>query len=417
MGKIFISYRRDDSNEVTGRIFDHLSKKFNKKNIFKDVDSIPLGSNFKETIEASVQSCEVILAIIGDKWSTISDDSNNRRIDDKNDFVRIEIEAGLSRGIPVIPVLVSGAKMPTINELPEPLKDLAFQNGLPVRHDPDFKNDIDKLSRSLKQIINKKNNSKKMVVLLAALSGVIVPIVYLGINNKDTTGTKETNLSETTRNPISTTQASNEAKSITSFTDTKEIQGFDVSGIELGMTPDDIKNKTLLEYDLKEVKKDGKTAYFTTFSVKGSVHENQEYFHYTFDKNKKLIHVSRNLSYGLTTNPSPDWKKIDSDIFKKYGKPHLEASNDYKITPNETERGASYCWGSCYLKKYSGSTFLRGKSKGKYLMINRKPSAFTYEGTQRYYHSLTFSLTSSDAYLKAIRNESQKYKHKDDLEL
>jgi uncharacterized membrane protein YeaQ/YmgE (transglycosylase-associated protein family) len=149
--KVFISYRRDDSRHVTGRIYDRLIKEFGDKSVFRDVDSIPLGLDFRKHVDETISQCDVCLVVIGDDWLAVSDKNGQRRIDDPRDHVRIEIEAALRRTIPVVPLLVGGAVMPSIDELPPSLQDLAFRNGIPVRPDPDFHRDVDRLLSGLKQ--------------------------------------------------------------------------------------------------------------------------------------------------------------------------------------------------------------------------------------------------------------------------
>jgi TIR domain len=146
---IFISYRRDDSADITGRIYDRLVEHFGKESIFKDVDSIPFGVDFRVTLRGIVEQCDSVLVIIGDHWLHTVDAAGKRRIDDPGDFVRIEIEAALKRSIPVIPLLVKGAMMPREEDLPADLKDFAYRNGAQVRHDPDFHPDMDRLIISL----------------------------------------------------------------------------------------------------------------------------------------------------------------------------------------------------------------------------------------------------------------------------
>jgi hypothetical protein len=141
--KIFISYRRDDSADVTGRIYDRLVDKFGERYVFKDVDSIPLGVDFRKHLHKQVAECDIVLAIIGDRWA--SGAGTIRRLDDEKDFVRIELEAALQRDIPVVPVLVRGGEIPAESELPASLAALAYRNGIPVRPDPDFRRDVDRL--------------------------------------------------------------------------------------------------------------------------------------------------------------------------------------------------------------------------------------------------------------------------------
>ena len=157
MSKIFISYRRSDSADVMGRIVDRLELDFGEEKIFKDVDDIEAGVDFRQSIANAVQACDVVLAIIGDKWLEVRDgESGQRRIDKPNDFVRVELETALKRDIRVIPVLVRGTVMPSADQLPESLKALAFRNAIKVRPDPDFSTDIDRLSAALQDRASKR---------------------------------------------------------------------------------------------------------------------------------------------------------------------------------------------------------------------------------------------------------------------
>src|SRR5262245_27639712 len=132
--QVFISYRRDDSAGYAGRVHDRLERELGANLLFMDVDSIPLGSNFVKILRERVARCDVLLAIIGPKWIDARDEEGNRRLDDPNDFVRVEIGAALQRGIPVIPILLDGAKIPKPEQLPDDLKELSLRNGLYIRH-------------------------------------------------------------------------------------------------------------------------------------------------------------------------------------------------------------------------------------------------------------------------------------------
>ena len=154
---IFISYRRQDSGDVTGRIYDRLVQQFGREAIFKDVDSIPPGVDFRRVLDKAVGQCNLLLAVIGREWLSSQNESGARRLDDPRDFVRIEIEAALRRDIPVIPLLVQGAGMPGENDLPPSLQALVFRNAIPIRPDPDFHHDIDRLLKGVE--LHFKNNS------------------------------------------------------------------------------------------------------------------------------------------------------------------------------------------------------------------------------------------------------------------
>lgn len=145
MACIFLSYRRDDSADVVGRIRERLVAKYGKEDVFVDVDAIPVGVNFRDHIDEQVKQCDVFIAAIGSDWLDAKDRKGKRRLDSYEDFVRLEVAAALNRQIPIIPVLVRGADMPAADDLPEELKPLTLQNGLPVRPDPDFNNDMTRL--------------------------------------------------------------------------------------------------------------------------------------------------------------------------------------------------------------------------------------------------------------------------------
>ncbi len=134
MRAIFISYRRNDSEGEAGRLFDDLIGHFGEDSVFMDVSAIEAGRDFRKAIDESVATCGVLLAIIGNNWVDSKDDAGLRRLDDPADFVRLETAAALRRDIPVIPVLIRGAKMPRSDQLPDDLKDLAYRNGVELTH-------------------------------------------------------------------------------------------------------------------------------------------------------------------------------------------------------------------------------------------------------------------------------------------
>ena len=134
MPAIFISYRRGDAEGEAGRLFDDLTAQFGGKAIFMDVMDIKPGRDFRKVIDENVSSCGVLLAIIGKGWINARDDAGRRRLDDPQDFVRLETASALKRDIPVIPVLVHGASMPLAEQLPEELKELAYRNAVELTH-------------------------------------------------------------------------------------------------------------------------------------------------------------------------------------------------------------------------------------------------------------------------------------------
>lgn len=149
MSRIFLSYRRSDSQNVADRIYDYLVQEFGSEDVFKDVDSIPLGADFRRVIEESVIRTEVLVAVIGPNWVDATDRMGNRRLDNPDDFVRIEIETALAHPITVVPITVESTAMPSASDLPENMRAITSRQGLVVRADPDFRNDVARLIRSI----------------------------------------------------------------------------------------------------------------------------------------------------------------------------------------------------------------------------------------------------------------------------
>jgi hypothetical protein len=172
MTRIFISYRSDDSRTFVGRIYDHLARKFGANNVFKDVDSIPAGSDFRGVIKEAVSACDVVLVIIGPRWLDAKDKAGQRRLDDPEDFVRIEVETGLQRASArVIPVLVEGAAMPDADALPLALREVAYRNARIIRDDPDFHRDMERLIQSIQRARRWRFDWKWVV------GAVLIPII------------------------------------------------------------------------------------------------------------------------------------------------------------------------------------------------------------------------------------------------
>lgn len=147
---IFISYRRDDSRESVGRIHDYLRQGFEEEHLFLDVDRQAAGEDYRTVIGRALDAAEVVLVVIGVRWLAPAAADGGRRIDDPEDMVRIEIETALARGRRVVPLLVQGAAMPAEAQLPPSLSELAYKTALPVRPDPDFKPDMQKLIAALR---------------------------------------------------------------------------------------------------------------------------------------------------------------------------------------------------------------------------------------------------------------------------
>jgi Tol biopolymer transport system component len=151
---IFIGYRRDDTADVAGRIYDALAARFGKARIFKDVDSLRPGANFGAYIKSVLPKCRVALILMGPAWLDVRDENGARRLDNANDWVRLEVETALSTpGLDVVPVLVNGARMPRDEELPESLRPLLERHAAVIRRDPDFHDDVQRLGKALRASI------------------------------------------------------------------------------------------------------------------------------------------------------------------------------------------------------------------------------------------------------------------------
>jgi hypothetical protein len=180
MPSIFLSYRRADSIAVTGRIYDRLVAAFSAKDVFKDVDNIPAGVDFRTVLEDALSKTDILLVIIGPQWASASFPDGSRRLDDPDDYTRLEVETGLTRpNVLVIPVLVNNAQMPRANELPPTMQELRYRNAIVVRNDPDFNRDMQQLIEVIKQ--NRKTNRLPLVLAgVVLLAAAVVTAVLLG---------------------------------------------------------------------------------------------------------------------------------------------------------------------------------------------------------------------------------------------
>jgi TIR domain len=136
-----------------GRLFDDLTLRFGSESVFMDVSAIEPGRDFRKAIDQSVATCSVLLAMIGQEWLDMKDSRGLRRLDDPNDFVRIELASALRRDIPVVPVLVRGAKMPLAEQLPDDLKELAYRNAVELTH-ARWKSDVEVLLHALRPYLD-----------------------------------------------------------------------------------------------------------------------------------------------------------------------------------------------------------------------------------------------------------------------
>jgi hypothetical protein len=151
MPRITISYRRDDSGVITGRIYDRLVLRYGREAVFRDIDDVRFGVDFRTHIELELASTDVVIAIVGPNWAGPS--ASHSRLSNEADPVRVEIETALRRKVPLIPVLVLSAAMPTVTQLPESLKDFAYRNAVELDAGQNFDVGMERLTRAIDGIL------------------------------------------------------------------------------------------------------------------------------------------------------------------------------------------------------------------------------------------------------------------------
>jgi TIR domain-containing protein len=148
MRSVFVSYRRGDSEGQARALNFELVKFIGKDSVFMDVDSIALGQDFRNILHERLESCDLMLALIGPGWLDAKDAAGNRRLESATDLVRQEIAAALKRNIPVTPVLLQGAQMPPAERLPDDIKDLVYRNGFELGHST-WESDVNEMVKRL----------------------------------------------------------------------------------------------------------------------------------------------------------------------------------------------------------------------------------------------------------------------------
>jgi len=149
---IFLSYRRDDTEHITGRIRDRLGTRFGDQAIFRDVDSIPAGIDFIRNVEESIRVARVLVAIIGPQWVAAVDRQGRRRLEQPDDPVRFELETAIGLGVPILPVLVKQAVMPARDDLPASLATLSSINAVIIPPEPYFAEGVKRLGIAIESL-------------------------------------------------------------------------------------------------------------------------------------------------------------------------------------------------------------------------------------------------------------------------
>jgi|GEM_PF-1445632 hypothetical protein len=177
MLNIFISYRRDDSAGYAGRLADSLEAKFGSGRIFRDVEDINPGDNFINSIEHNLKQAAVTLVVIGKNWLSAKDSNGLLRLQNPQDFVRLEIESALKLGHQIIPILIDNTTMPNAHELPESIAAIAYRQAL-VCSDTRWSEDINRLYDVLLGLEKKSNplptKTRFTIRTLAIVSATLV---------------------------------------------------------------------------------------------------------------------------------------------------------------------------------------------------------------------------------------------------
>ena len=167
-GKIFLSYRREDAAGFALALFGRLEQSFSSERLFMDVEGgIGAGQDFVRVIEDEVSLCDVMLVLIGPDWMTVTDEAGRRRLENPEDFVRVEVESALKFGKRVIPVLVHKTEMPRADALPEPLKALARRNAVGLTQER-FKADAQGLIKALEDALAEVEDARRQAESKAA---------------------------------------------------------------------------------------------------------------------------------------------------------------------------------------------------------------------------------------------------------
>ncbi len=148
MFDIFISYRRGDSRADAGRVYDRLSHHFGPDRVFMDVDDIDPGQDFARALRKALENCGALVVLVGPDWADFKDGQGRRKLEQPNDFVRLEVVTALDRGVTLLPVLVGGAGIPEPGDVPAELAPLFRHQAIEIS-DGRFHADVDRLIEAL----------------------------------------------------------------------------------------------------------------------------------------------------------------------------------------------------------------------------------------------------------------------------
>ncbi|MEZ5538032.1 MAG: TIR domain-containing protein [Thiolinea sp.] len=174
MGKVFISYRRQDSAGYVRALYNELAQYFGQEQIFMDVDDIPLGTDFVNILNNNLKDCTMMLVVIGPQWLDIRDSQGNRRLENADDFVRLEVARAIKQGFIIIPVLVNGAAMPSEKDLPDDLQPLSRRQALELDNKY-YKHGMAELTAALEAHLGKPQHTEQQPQPIGPLPAQAVP--------------------------------------------------------------------------------------------------------------------------------------------------------------------------------------------------------------------------------------------------
>ena len=178
MNNIFISYRRKESADFVGRLFDRLSGYFGPDSIAMDVDTLISGTDYREEINKIIGKCQVFLAVIGEQWTSLTDEAGQRRLDNPDDQLRIEVATAIQRGTTVIPILIHGARMPRPEELPADIRSLAKAEPIEIQSGLPFNTDVQKFVDRLEQKHGLRHPDRRFPLQLILIPlGILLTVV------------------------------------------------------------------------------------------------------------------------------------------------------------------------------------------------------------------------------------------------
>lgn len=192
MTAVFLSYRRDDTMGYAGRLADALEARFGQGAVFHDVETVAPGRDFTAAIEEGIARCAVFLVLIGDTWLTAVDGEGRRRLEDPHDYVRLEVRAALRRGLPILPVLVEGARMPGADDLPDDLRPLHRLQAVDLSGSR-WDYDVERLSAAIDRVARASLPRRRRFAALAAaalagLAAVLGAVLFFSERPPDLAG-------------------------------------------------------------------------------------------------------------------------------------------------------------------------------------------------------------------------------------